>query len=96
MGESALPIQCLLIGTGNRGAEAYGQYALAHPRLFRFVAAADPNEARRLAFSKRHGIDQRKSVDSWEKLRNSRAPTTLCLFAVPIVPTTNSCSPLCG
>ena len=83
MGESALPIQCLLIGTGNRGAEAYGQYALAHPRLFRFVAAADPNEARRLAFSKRHGIDQRKSVDSWEKLLEFAGPDNLVFICGP-------------
>ena len=37
------PVTAILIGAGNRGYEAYGPYALAHPNEIRFVAVAEPH-----------------------------------------------------
>lgn len=50
------PIRLLLIGAGNRGADAYGAYALTHPDVFRFTAVAEPILARRLKFAQEHQI----------------------------------------
>ena len=48
------PMTAVLIGAGNRGYEAYGSYALAHPDEIRFVAVAEPHEARRARFAEAH------------------------------------------
>ena len=50
------PLRLLLFGAGNRGAIAYGGYALRHPSEVRFVAVADPNPARRIEFAQAHQI----------------------------------------
>jgi len=77
------PIQSILVGAGNRGAEVYGQFALTHPWLFRFVAVADPNPLRRAKFSRQHGIPEEKSADSWEKLLESATPANLVFICSP-------------
>ncbi len=77
------PIQSLLIGAGNRGAEVYGQFALMHPWLFRFTAIADPNPARRTKFSRQHGIPEERSADSWKRLLDIAKPSDLVFICSP-------------
>lgn len=60
------PITAILFGAGNRGAEAYGPYALAHPDELKFVAVAEPDPARRERFAEAHAIPQRRRFASWE------------------------------
>ena len=62
------PIEAVLIGAGNRGYEAYGPYALAHPEQIRFTAVADPHQGRRERFSADHGIASDRQFASWEDL----------------------------
>jgi predicted dehydrogenase len=62
------PLCAILIGAGNRGYEAYGAYALAHPQQIRFVAVAEPNDVRRARFAQAHGIDGQHQFRSWENL----------------------------
>lgn len=62
------PIQAVLIGAGQRGAEAYGPYALAHPDELRFAAVAEPDPARRDRFAAKHGIPPEDRFESWEPL----------------------------
>ncbi len=62
------PHRAILIGAGNRGHEAYGSYALAHPQEIRFVAVAEPNDVRRARFAQAHGIDHQRQFRSWENL----------------------------
>ncbi|NIV36578.1 MAG: gfo/Idh/MocA family oxidoreductase, partial [Anaerolineae bacterium] len=52
MGE---PIEAVLVGAGNRGYEAYGPYALEHPKQLRFTGVVDPHEGRRRRFAEAHG-----------------------------------------
>jgi len=61
-------ITAILIGAGNRGFEAYGSYALAHPDEIRFVAVAEPNAARRARFAQAHGIPEQRQFRSCEDL----------------------------
>ncbi len=62
------PIQAIMIGAGQRGAEAYGPYALQHPDEFRFVAVAEPDAERRARFAAQHQIPTEYQFESWEPL----------------------------
>ncbi|MFN2302733.1 MAG: Gfo/Idh/MocA family protein, partial [Anaerolineales bacterium] len=60
------PASILLFGAGNRGAEAYGAYALEHPDQVRFVGVAEPNVIRRERFAKAHGIPTERQFTDWQ------------------------------
>lgn len=60
------PLHLLLFGAGNRGADAYGSYALRHPADVCFVAVAEPNPARRMKFAQAHQIPAERQFDSWQ------------------------------
>lgn len=60
------PIRALLFGAGNRGALAYGQYALQHPDEIQFIAAADPDPIRLAAFARDHGIAPEHQFETWQ------------------------------
>jgi predicted dehydrogenase len=62
------PIDAVLVGAGNRGHFVYGGYALRHPDQIRFVAVAEPDEARRLRFAEAHGIPADCQFSSWQEL----------------------------
>lgn len=62
------PIKAILIGAGQRGAEVYGAYALAHPERIRFTAVAEPDPQRRSIFANKHGIPADRQFESWEPL----------------------------
>jgi len=61
------PVRILLFGAGNRGAGAYGQYALKHPDKVRFVAVAEPNPIRRKNFAVAHHIPLELQFESWQE-----------------------------
>jgi len=60
------PIQVLLFGAGNRGANSYGPYGLQHPDEIQFAAVAEPNPIRREKFAEAHKIPDEKQFKSWE------------------------------
>jgi predicted dehydrogenase len=64
----AEPVQAVLIGAGQRGADAYGPYALQHPDEVQFVAVAEPDPDRRQKFAGQHGIPVENQFDTWETL----------------------------
>jgi predicted dehydrogenase len=64
----AEPIEAVLIGAGNRGYEAYGPYALAHPEQIHYTAVVDPHQGRRQRFAADHGIARDRQFASWEDL----------------------------
>lgn len=74
------PIEAVLIGAGNRGAEAYAPYALAHPDELRFVAVAEPHPQRRARFAATHGIPAERQFDSWEALLARPIPAEAALI----------------
>lgn len=57
-----------LLGAGGRGKDSYGAYALKHPDEIQFVAVAEPNEERRLQFSRQHGIKSDMCFKDWREL----------------------------
>ncbi len=62
------PLEAVLIGAGQRGADSYAPYALLHPDQLRFVAVAEPLAARRSRFAAQHNIPPERQFDSWEAL----------------------------
>ena len=49
-------VTAILLGAGQRGAEAYASYALDYPNELKFVAVAEPRADRREEFAKLHDI----------------------------------------
>lgn len=62
------PIEAVLIGAGNRGYHVYGAYSLRHPDEIRFVAVAEPDEARRARFAQTHNIPPEHQFRTWEDM----------------------------
>ena len=62
------PIQAILIGAGQRGGHAYGDYALTHPDEIQFVAVAEPDPERRAQFATRHQIPAEGQFEDWHPL----------------------------
>jgi predicted dehydrogenase len=62
------PLTAILIGAGDRGAAAYGPYALQHPDELRFVAVAEPHSGRRERFAQAHDIPPERQYSTWEDL----------------------------
>ena len=61
-------VNAILIGAGQRGAEAFAPYALQNPDRLRFVAVAEPDLTRRTAFADQHQIPPEHRFESWEPL----------------------------
>jgi len=61
-------ITAILIGAGNRGMTAYGNYALRYPNKLNFIAVAEPITYRRDKFAKLHNIPSERCYDSWEPM----------------------------
>lgn len=62
------PTDVILIGAGARGTHVYGDYASRFPHKLRYVAVAEPDEARRKAFAEKFSIPPEKCFASWEDL----------------------------
>jgi predicted dehydrogenase len=63
-----MTVEAVMVGAGGRGRLAYGPYALDHPDEVRFVAVAEPDDARRAEFAEAHGIPRASQFRSWEEL----------------------------
>lgn len=61
-------VTAILLGAGHRGADAYASYALQYPQELTFVGVAEPRKDRREEFQKKHNIEEKYAVESWEEL----------------------------
>jgi predicted dehydrogenase len=62
------PIEAILIGAGDRGADVYARWALEHPDQLRIVAAAEPVGSRRQKVASQHGLSPDRLFNTWEDL----------------------------
>ena len=60
------PVTAVLVGAGQRGEHVYGALARSRPDKLRFVAVAEPIEARRERFAEAHGIEPALRFESWD------------------------------
>ena len=63
-------VTAILLGAGQRGAEAYASYALDYPNELKIVAVAEPRADRREEFAKLHDIAPQNAVESDMELLN--------------------------
>lgn len=61
------PIDTIVVGAGGRG-NAYGNFALEHPREMRVVGVAEPDPIRRERFVRQHDIAPELVFDDWQSL----------------------------
>ena len=61
------PLTALLLGAGDRGANAYGRFALENPQELRFVAVAETQPERRKQFAANHHIPEERCFPSWKQ-----------------------------
>lgn len=61
-------IKAILIGAGQRGADAYASYALKFPNEINFVGVAEPRKDRLTTFVKEHNIPKENAFTSYEEL----------------------------
>jgi predicted dehydrogenase len=61
-------MEALMIGAGNRGRDVYGDYALKHPERLKFIAVAEPDDARMESFAKQHCIPENMIFKSYREL----------------------------
>lgn len=57
-------ITAILLGAGQRGAEAYASYALDYPNELKFVGVAEPRKDRREEFAELHHIPEKNVVET--------------------------------
>ncbi|OPA77866.1 oxidoreductase [Paenibacillus selenitireducens] len=63
-----MKVTAVLLGAGDRGARAYGPYAMNNPHELQFVAVAEPNEERRTSFMEDHHIPESKAFLDWKEV----------------------------
>lgn len=62
------PMKLIVIGAGQRGAEAYASYALDNPQDVEIVGVAEPRNDRRKCFSETFSLPEENVYASWEDL----------------------------
>lgn len=75
------PIRAIVVGAGQRGYEIFGNLALQHPELIRFVAVAEPDTTRRERFADAHAIPSALRFSTWQDLI-SASPTAEACFVL--------------
>jgi predicted dehydrogenase len=77
------PLTGVVIGAGNRGAEAYAPLLLAHPELGRIVGLAEPDPVRRAAFAERYEVPAEACFEGHEELLARPAMADFAIVATP-------------
>lgn len=62
------PVRIAILGTGGRGAEAYGRWIVEHPDRARVVAVAETLDHRRHHFADRAGVPTENRFAHWREL----------------------------
>jgi predicted dehydrogenase len=77
------PVRLAILGTGHRGSEVYGGYALRHPQDVRVVAAADPRPAHLEAFGEAHAVPASARFRHWAEFFGARIEVDGIVIATP-------------
>jgi predicted dehydrogenase len=75
------PIEVLLIGAGNRGAEVYGEWILNNPHRMKVTAVAEPVEERRQKVLKQHHIPAARQFKTWEDALDGKQLADVAIIA---------------
>jgi len=75
------PINALLLGAGNRGMFAYGNYAKMNPAMLRIAAVAEPDSVKRLRMQEEHNIPAEYLFSNWEDAFAKMPPVEAVIIA---------------
>jgi predicted dehydrogenase len=76
-------IRVAVIGAGNRGIEAYGDYIRRRPDTARIVAIADPRADRLQDAAARHGLSPEHLYADWRELLERETGLDAVLITTP-------------
>ncbi|MFW9973494.1 MAG: Gfo/Idh/MocA family oxidoreductase, partial [Candidatus Odinarchaeota archaeon] len=62
------PLTGIIIGAGNRGADAYASYSLVHPKELKIVSVAEPHPIRRKNLAINHKIPNDYEFTDWKEI----------------------------
>jgi predicted dehydrogenase len=74
-------LEAVMVGAGHRSRFAFGAFAQRFPEQLKFIAVAEPQDARRERFAAEHGIPPEMCFRSWEELVNRPPLAPLCVNA---------------
>jgi len=77
------PVSLALLGAGGRGELNLASLAKRHPDKLRFVAVAEPHEARREHFIREYGIKRENAFVDWRDLAGCPARADAVINALP-------------
>lgn len=75
------PVEAVLIGAGQRGREAVGEYARKNPDKLKFIAVVEPDEGRRKLFAEIHNIPEEKRYTDYREFFKESRIAPLCFNA---------------
>lgn len=78
------PVRLGILGTGNRGRDVYGRWAIRHPDRARVVAVADPRSAWRDPFAEQAKVPPENRFDDWRSLLADAARLALDAVVVAL------------
>lgn len=77
------PVEAVVIGAGNRGAETYARWALEHPDQLKLVAVAEPNDIRLERTAEAHRIPAERRFRDWETMLAQPRLARAAIIATP-------------
>lgn len=78
-----MPVDAVLLGAGLRGRFVYGRWARRHPDRLRVVAVAEPDDARRAAVAREHGLSGDAVTRDWRELLARPRRADVAIVATP-------------
>jgi predicted dehydrogenase len=78
-------VRVALLGAGERGQLMFGLFAKRHPRLFKYVAVAEPNDERRNRFQRDFDIPRQNVFADWRDLLAKSQLADAIINAMPDV-----------
>ncbi len=75
------PMEVVMVGAGHRARFAFGAYAHRNPGRLKFIAVAEPDDARRKRFAEEHDIPEHMQFRGWEDLASREPLSELCINA---------------
>ena len=76
------PIKALLLGAGNRGRYAFGQYARMNPTMLQIAAVAEPDPVKRKFIQEEHNIPSQYVYEDWKEAFVNFPPVSAVIIAL--------------
>jgi hypothetical protein len=76
-------IEAIMVGSGRRGIEVFGKFALDYPKKLKFAAVIDPNTTNREFFANQHQISKENCFSTVNHFLDSEPKIKIAINATP-------------